>query len=130
MWAGYWGRRLGGLGVSASGVGAGGRGLCEGSFAFREEEGWEWEEECSTTCMVSEAELGLVPQGALLHPIVCTQELERSKPCSEGEGLGRGVTGSQAGASKRAARGKGAVKGYSSREVSRSAKERNKRLVS
>lgn len=83
-------------------------GLGEGALPLGE--GWEWKcecGECSTTCMVSEAELGLVPQGALLHPIVCTQELERSKPCSEGEGLGWGVTGeSQAGASKRAARGR------------------------
>lgn len=33
------------------------------------------------TCLVSDVEPGLVPQGALLHPMVCTQELERSKPC-------------------------------------------------
>lgn len=39
-----------------------------------------------TTCRGSEAEPGLDPQGALLHPIVFTQELERSKPCWEGGG--------------------------------------------
>lgn len=33
------------------------------------------------TCLASDDEPGLVPQGALLHPMVCTQELERSKPC-------------------------------------------------
>lgn len=51
----------------------------------------------SMTCTVSEAEPGLVPQGPLLQPIVCTQELERSKPC---EPRGREAKVSRAGASK------------------------------
>lgn len=33
-----------------------------------------------TTCMVSGADPGLDPQGALLQPMACTHELERSKP--------------------------------------------------
>ena len=98
----------------------GGRGLCEGGGMGAGVGVFEPPARCQKRSW------GWFPRGRSCTPSCAPRSWSDLSPAEKASGGGHGVTGSRAGGEQASSKGEGTVKGYSSREVSRSAKERNK----